>query len=351
MKNLLCVVALAALLGSAHSALAQSADDVKRAGEEFSAGKSAYQDGDYAAAAEHFEAADDIAPNAGALRAAMASRNKAGQLDRAATLAEVALERHPDDSRLAGEALEILETARQELYRVVVSCNPKCSLVIEGSLVHGPPARERVIYLAPGSHEINASWQGKKGTSSQFVEAEMGGEGEVEIEPPAPAPEDAAAADAGNETDEEFDKYVEDEFRNDDFSSDTAEDKTKKKAKGLPPGVFVLGVGTTAVLGGVTIWSGIDTLNNPGKDEVTNNCEDTDCEQYQDGLHHQRRTNVLIGATSIVGAATIVIGVVGTNWKGKRRSVASRAGKPGRPTVGPWATVGRGAMVGARGRF
>ena len=54
----------------------------------------------------------------------------------------------------------------------------------------------------------------------------------------------------------------------------------------------------------MTIWSGIDTQNNPGTAAVKADCvgQGTSCPQYQQGLSSQLRTNVLIAATGGVAA-------------------------------------------------
>jgi hypothetical protein len=66
----------------------------------------------------------------------------------------------------------------------------------------------------------------------------------------------------------------------------------------------------------VTIWSGIDTENNPGPNAVKADCvgQGTSCKQYQDGLGSQLRTNVLIAVTGGVGLVTAVIGIFFTQW-------------------------------------
>jgi hypothetical protein len=357
MQRLVRVAAFAALLGLVHSAAAQtdtvSAAAVKKAAAEFSLGKQAYQDGDYLAAAEHFEAADDTAPNADALRAAMTSRKKGGELDRAATLAELALERHPDAEKLAAEARELLAIANEELHRLVVTCDAACSLVVGTSLVHGPPARERVVYLFPGAYEVQASWRGDKGTRSQTVEAEVGGVSAMEFEQPGVGfgvaePEETEAT----EPDDDFEEYIENDFAEDDTDDDAWADKPKRdKGDGLPPAVFAVGVVATAGLGGVTIWSGVDTINSPGANKVAAECTSTDCDYYKEGQAKETRTNILVGATSVVGIATIVIGAVATDWGGKEKGAARRSARQGRRRVEPWVTVGQGAAIGARGRF
>src|SRR5690606_37522280 len=66
------------------------------------------------------------------------------------------------------------------------------------------------------------------------------------------------------------------------------------------PGVFIALSVATAGVGAATIWSGVDTLNNPGTDAVREACrgQGTACPEYQLGREKQLRTNILIGATA-----------------------------------------------------
>lgn len=355
MKRLLQLLVMSALLGVATGSYAQgdepSADAIKRASEEFSAGKEAYRDEDYVEAAEHFEAADDNAPSVNALRAAMTSRAKAGQLDRAATLAALALTRHPEDMKLAGEAQAILDEAARTLHRVEVTCDYPCSLVVGTSLVHGAPATSQTVYLNPGEHDVRASWSEKYGTETKSVVAIAEGSDAIDFVRPEPAgPEDDGARPPGVD---EFGMEIGDGSDEDDESAPPDVER-----KGLQPGWFVGGVVATAVLGGVTAWSGIDTQNNPGPDEVKDLCQDnpnypdpTTCPAYETGQRKEVRTNVLIGATAGVGVVTIILGAV-TDWRGKQK--AGRGGAsaaPARAGVRPWVELDDGALLGFRGRF
>jgi hypothetical protein len=109
------------------------------------------------------------------------------------------------------------------------------------------------------------------------------------------------------------------------------------------------------VAGGVTIWSGIDTVNNPGADAVKQGCvgQDESCALYQEGIGKQNRTNILIGVTAGLAAVTVVIGAFATNWGGgkaapARQDTARRLG----PSfdVAPWASI-QGGGLQAFGRF
>ena len=91
------------------------------------------------------------------------------------------------------------------------------------------------------------------------------------------------------------------------------------KPKPLPPIVFFVGAGLTVAAGGLTIWSGIDTVNNPGADAVRKQCagQDASCPASRDGRSAQLRTNVLIGATAGLGVLSGVAGLFFTEWRAR----------------------------------
>jgi hypothetical protein len=312
-----------------------SAEDVRVAGEEFDLGKRAYKQRNWIEAAEHFEKADSRAPSAVALEWAMRSRDKAAQLDRAAMLGALARSRHGDQVDLVKAADKILERARAALHQVTVHCTPACDIVVGTKLVHGAPATEHTIYLTPGGVALHASWPGNR-TRSAPVQAIKGGSSELSFEAPeaateagpvpAPVGNDRPAATSEPETSR---------------SKPGPTDRGTESHAGLPPVVFFVGAGLTAVAGGVTIWSGIDTKNNPGADTVRDKCagQGTSCPEYQDGLSRQKRTNVLLGVTAGLAVTTGVIGAWFTDWSGPKKEAAG---------IEPWLGVG---ALGARGRF
>jgi hypothetical protein len=69
----------------------------------------------------------------------------------------------------------------------------------------------------------------------------------------------------------------------------------------MPPGVFWTGLGLTAAVGGLTIWSGVDTLS--GVDAYEENPSE---ERYDAGQRKERRTNALIGATAGLAFVTVL---------------------------------------------
>lgn len=346
MNRLIRTACLVAVLGVVNSAWAQdaepTAEQIRAAAEAFDDGKAAFRDGIYTEAAEHFEKADQSAPSPAALELALRARERAGQLDRAATLAALALTRHGDNPQLAQLAQGVLQKANSELHKVQVTCDVPCTLVVDTKVVHGRAASERQVYLYPGEYVLRAGFEGG-GSASEKVSASAGGTSAVEFTEPPPEPEPTAGGTTPSDpgADAQF---------------DTGGQAPSKG--GWSPAVFWTGVGLTALAGGVTVWSGLDTVNNPGEDRVREECagQGEDCSLYQDGRSKQTRTNVLIGVTAGVGLATILIGAFATDWSGGQAEKASDAGTSGRWRVGrirvePWLDLGNGATVGASGRF
>lgn len=324
-------LAVCAVAPHAVAADAPSAEDVKAAEADFSRGRDAYKKGDYVEAAEYFESADAHAPNERVLELAITSRERAGNLDRAATLAQYGLETYPNSEKLRKIGEPLVAKAKVDLLEVTVECDEACSVLDGTRLLHGTPTTKRTVYLTPGDHTIRASWSDDR-AAAKPVSGASGNHVDVAftappVETETPPPGDATPV-------------------------DPMADSGVGKKGGLPPVVFWIGVGATAVLGGVTTWSGIDTVNNPGQDAVRNACAGLGdgCPEYRDGRSRQTRTNILIGATSAVGIATAIVGIFATNWKGNGppKDVAK---KPEGFSVSPWVSYQNGATVGATGRF
>jgi hypothetical protein len=349
MKCLFSVAAATVILHAASVAhAAEEASEptpaqVRSAAEAFDRGREAYKAEEYVEAAEQFESADANAPSAAALELAIRARDNAGQLDRAATLAALALARHPDDPNIQKIAPAIVQKAKSDLFEIDLKCDDPCDVTVAGKIAPGHRATERTVFVAPGTYAVRAGWSGDR-SLSKSIEASKGAAGTLEFQAPAvavaPPPVATPAAPAENDK--------------------PADQGTEHKSGALPPTVFWVGVGLTAVTTGITIWSGLDTQNNPGPDKVRNACNatpPTDCNTlYDQGHSKQTRTNVLLGVTGGVGIATAVIGAFFTDWGGgskpsapasEARAARSKSGF----SVQPWLTVGSGASVGALGRF
>jgi hypothetical protein len=346
MKGVFSIAAIALVLQFAgHASAAEEAVEptpaqVRSAAEAFDRGREAYKSEDYLEAAEQFESADANAPSATALELAIRARDKAGQLDRAATLAALALARHPDDPNIQKLAPAIIQRAKAELYEVDLSCDDPCDVTVAGKIVPGRRSTDRTIFLPAGKYSVLAGWSGDRSISKQ-VEAVKGSTGTLEFQ--APVAPVAPVVDA---------HPVVGATTNDQRPADQA----PHKSGALSPAVFWVGVGLTVVTGAVTVWSGLDTQKNPGPNKVREACtaQSDDCNTlYQQGVDKQHRTNILIGVTAGVGVVTGVIGLFFTDWGSSKKPASeaeAQAHKKGF-SIEPWVAISSGASVGALGRF
>jgi hypothetical protein len=329
------VFAVSTTSGIAAAAGPPDAERLKIAAEEFDAGRRAFKVKDYEGSAVHFENADRDAPSPEALQSAMRARKEAGQIARAATLGAWGTTRYPSDKPFGDYARQVLAEADKTLHRVAITCQPDCTVIVDNKVMPFPESANSTVYLEPGSHAIVAGWSNNRHRNAD-VNAVPGGTSKLVFNAAsadkAPSDPTSATRDPGTSTG--------------DPQADRPPDAEKKS--GLPPMVFYVGLATTAVLGGVTTWSGIDALNNPGADAVSN-CKGTPAEcraLLDEGIAHQTRTNVLIGVTSVVGVTTGIIALFFTNW-GDDSAPAEKKEARIMPVVG----VSNGVTIGAVGRF
>ncbi|MGE0322098.1 MAG: hypothetical protein AB7S68_07335 [Polyangiaceae bacterium] len=343
MKRFLKAATLASVIALSLNAGAQSdapsPEDIKAAGKAFDQGRKHYKDGELVEAAEQFEAADQAAPSATALMLALRARKEAGQMDRAATLARLALDRHSDDEKLRKLAEETLAETQGKFFELTVNCDEPCTLVVGTRLVHGKAASKRVLYLKDSKISVRAGWS-KERIATQDIKGAPGGSGELTFKAP-PIPVEKPDKPEGDGTGPVSD------------GGGGIGDKgtVKVEPSGMSPAVFWVGAGLTLVAGGVTVWSGLDTQNNPGRSKVKEECagQGTDCALYQEGLDKQKRTNIMAAVTGGVGLVTIVIGAFFTDWSGGE--TARTPSRVQKASIQPWLGVGNGATLGAFGRF
>jgi hypothetical protein len=283
----------AVLISAAIAAAAPAAHaDVSAAARAFSDGQTAQLEGDYDHAAQSFELAYSNAPSKEALRSAIRARQLAGQLARAATLAELLLVKYADDppsTRLAGE---VIAEARSRLGRITVTCAPRCALAIGGRAMSLPPGETQVVYVAAGRQTLEATFDDAR-TASREIAAVAGGDHEVRFVPPAPTPALSPAAPPRPET--------------------TVKRERAEPAApgGLPRAVPLAGAAVAMGLAGAGLWSGLDT--NKAHDAYVKNPTH---QAFTDGQSKQLRTNILFGSAIAVGAATAVVAIWFTRWSG-----------------------------------
>ncbi|MEZ4228289.1 MAG: hypothetical protein R3B89_03930 [Polyangiaceae bacterium] len=122
-----------------------------------------------------------------------------------------------------------------------------------------------------------------------------------------------------------------------------------REREGLSPTWAYLGAGLTVVLGGLTLWSGLDTQNSVQEfDQREASLPESEAQTLLDEGHaKETRTNVLIGATSVVGVTTLVFAAFFVDWGASKHPTHAFVSGP---TLGP-GQGGRGVSLGYRGRF
>jgi hypothetical protein len=106
--------------------------------------------------------------------------------------------------------------------------------------------------------------------------------------------------------------------------------------RGLPQWVFYTGVAATGLLTGVTVWSGIDTLNN--KSDLPDRSAPDYVAATEQVESSATRTDWLLVATLVTAAATAAAGILWVDWDDRGTAIGL-------------APSTRGAMLKLRGRF
>lgn len=339
MRTLLAICLLVpwALLASVGVARAQRPDDVQSAAAAFGEGQRAQLRGDYARAADLFELADRSAPSPAALRSAIRNHRAAGHLARAATLSRDAQQRYPADADTSALATEVLGEAATQLAELHVRCEPACSLAIDGRAAAESAQASFDLFVDPGTRAIVASWAGREPVT-RSIEAVAGSDESVAIEAPAvPEPAVSTASeedDAGEEGASEpgpgaiarpMDEVI-------------VRPAPPPSSSGISPAFFGVSAGLTAVLLGIGIWSGVDTLD--ARDRYV---ADPTRAGYEDGVDRQWRTDGLLIGAGVLAITTVVLAIF-TDWDGDAPATEH--------AWMPWITVEPGAgVIGLSGTF
>ncbi len=97
-----------------------------------------------------------------------------------------------------------------------------------------------------------------------------------------------------------------------------------ESSRGLSPLYTYVGIGVTAALGGVTVWSYLNTTDwqdtyEAYKGQKASERNFTDSKNaYDKGTKAAQRTVILLGSTATIGVATAVLAAFFTDWKGDR---------------------------------
>ncbi len=276
------------------------AEDTARsraASDAYDRGAEAQRRGDFATAAQEFARADEIAPNDVALLSALEAALHADDAALGMTLTARAAARNGE-----GAAVDLAAKLRAKfggrVGRVRVACGT-CSATIDGGAV----APNVISWITAGKHLVVVR-DGARAIERP-IELRAGALEEIVLPTAEPAKPPPPRAPEG----------------------------------GLSPAWVWVGLGVTAVVGGVTIWSGTDAIRQHDV-FVTDRCDQaahTGCAGLvDDGRAAVVRTNVLLGVTAAAAVVTGALALFAVRWKtGETAFVLS-------PTTG-------GAVAGLRG--
>lgn len=312
---------------------AATAEDRKQAAKDFAEGDRAFKDGDYRHAAESYEHAYHRVPHYSALWNAARSWDHAGEPARAANLYSRYLREAPPRARDRNSAQRLLRALSNRLARLEIHATDVSDVHVDDAPTDAPS-----VYVTPGAHVV----EGKTSDGTvvrQSSDVQAGDVVSVALVPPvagasasstpaAPVstatPATAAAPSPAHAT-----------------TDDTQHDEPQQSSSRKWSPIFVyFGGALTLALGGITIWSGLDTLQQ--KDTFDKNPTQSNLDS---GKSKELRTNVLIGATSAVAVVTGVTALFLIDWKG-------HGGKETKPDESPSVQVGAGlGSLLVRGEF
>lgn len=255
--------------------------DRLRAREAYDRGAAAHERGDETTAARELALADELMPNPITLGAAIESATVADDAVLAMTLCERA-RRGVVEGTLAAAVQRAAARFARRVGRVRVACD-RCAVAIDDA----DAAPNRFVVVTVGAHVITLRHDGQAdrrpidvapGGTTDLVIADERGLREVTRVVPAPAAGPAAASPGS-----------------------------------ISRGWFFGALAATAVVGGVSIASGVDTSSKHAA-FVSAGCagpSHEDCSSLASaGQAAQLRTNVLATATGVLGAATVIAAVL-----------------------------------------
>jgi hypothetical protein len=308
MRRLAPLAALALALLAVPASADECKGDATTCGREaFDAGVSAFQKKDWPAALEAFRRAYAIRQHPIVTYNLALAEEKSGFYASATSHYDAVATDPKAESKLRDDAKQGSQRTRPKLTIVVADVPGGGSVAIE---VDGQRSEGREVRIDPGEHRLRiiaddqvVLERSAKTESGERLVLTVGkaaptptGSNEPPPEPltrPAPAPHDRAP----------------------------------ERGNGLSPTWFYVGAGATVVLGGVAAWSGIDTLKSKSDfdRDLASLPRDQQQSRLDDGHARERRTNVLIAATAVVGVGTGVLGLFLVDW-GKTKTTVGVSG-------------------------
>lgn len=302
------LVALSIALGASPLAAQTppTPDQRRQASAAYDQGVAARASGNHASAASFFETADRLAPSSVALGNAIRAHRDAhspAHDARAATLSLRLITRYPGDARAVAYSRNVVQELGSSLTRVTVRCD-RCEVEIDHAL-----SAEFEFFLEPGAHTVVGYWGTR--TRSRTFTATSGANQTIALEtPPEDTTHGVVAASSASPPPV---------HGGDSSSSGPSIIQPPPPNTGLPPAVALVGTVLTVGLGATLAWSTADMYAGVQPYEAAPSLV-----LLTDGQAREVRTDVLIGATAVVGAATVVT-LIFTRWGGARHIEAAPA--------------------------
>jgi hypothetical protein len=247
----------------------------RRAADLYDRAVALYERARYAEAARAFFEADGLLPSSDALSSAIAAARLAHDYLLVARAAGRAAERESNDPKLAGDARAALAEAEAHLARVDLTCRPApCQPSIDGAAV----TAGRHLLL-PGTRSFSASFGDGQPAVEQRASLAAGSLYTIALAPPAPAPKPVIGPRQA--------------------LTPPAHDARDTPEKPLPPWLFYAGAGSSLVLAGITVWSGVDALDDVDHYENTRAVADRDTARSS-----IKRTDFLLAGTLLMTGVT-----------------------------------------------
>ncbi len=289
------IALLLGILAFGGTARAQEGHRPQEARVLYDRGVEAHSQGAFAEAAQLFADADALAPNNTALQAAIEAAVQADDPVLALTLVDRTATRP-----LSPGVTHAVEEARAKFSaragRLVVHCSGtvRCEVTVEGR----PFTPDQPVWVLTGTRSLILRFGAQSVNKS--VNVEPGALVRLEVDPPAPtavAPPPAAPAQPHHKP-----------------PTTPPPPPTEPAAESpLASPWFWVGAGLTTTFALASVWSATDVAEK-NDDFVSSRCNEVgspSCSSASsDGESAQLRTNLLLGATALCGAATLTIAIL-----------------------------------------
>jgi hypothetical protein len=277
---------------------------VEEARAAYKRGTEAFKKKDFPTAAREFASADEQQPNSVALESALTAATLADDAILALTLADRSEARGASDVSHAAA-----EKARKQFAasagKLRVACAPGANLPACTAKVDGEPAQLGVArWVRVGDHTIEITAPERNGRFTVNVGAGASVDWQEPAPPPPPPPPPPLSSASATVAPLTSSASVS-------ATPPPPPPPPPPQAHGLAPGWFFAAAGATAVLGGVAIWSGLNTVS---LHDDWNNTGSADTNAS--GRSAQTRTNVLLGVTGAAALGTLALGLFVVDWHG-----------------------------------